>query len=209
MIGEPVPHGEMLRQGSTGPSSASATQNFALKQRETDGNNSASVNLRSTFPYLPPTTRPHTPTLGIRDRSDLYVTDPCSLPRRYSCAPLGNGMRACVRLLRQMAAGGIRVACATCSIRDAALRSPPRSHHQLALAHGSLAVIVKEIVLLLFVEVRVLVRLVVGAAAVVIGDALAASRVRRRPSLSRRLEYVNVLEVGRRDAVKVLTDRHL
>ena len=36
----------LLRQGSTGPSSASVTQNFALKQRETDGNNSASVNLR-------------------------------------------------------------------------------------------------------------------------------------------------------------------
>ena len=36
----------LLRQGSTRPSSASVTQNFALKQRETDGNNSASVNLR-------------------------------------------------------------------------------------------------------------------------------------------------------------------
>ena len=44
----------------------------------------------------------------------------------------------------------------------------------------------EEIVVLLLVEVHVLVRLVVGAAAVVVDGALAASRARRRPSLSRR-----------------------
>ena len=120
-------------------------------------------------------------------------------PARYSHAPLseilGNCMRACGR-----SDGGQRCTRLWRYLqhqRRAAPRSPPHSHHQLALAHRGLAVIVEEIVVLVLVEVHVLVRLVVGAAAVVVDGALAASRARRRPSLSRRPESVNPLEVGR------------